>query len=343
LVLLTGLACATCFSGSALAAGCDRYGSPSGSDSGAGTLASPYLTVEKLETSLSPGQTGCLEAGTYGNTSTWSDLTSSGTSGSQITLTAAPGQTVTVDGWTVLDGSYITVSGLNLDDSNTFYAQQRSGTTCPYPVSQALDIEGSGDILQYDDIYQSVASLRGNLIGIGFAHSPADTIIRYDKIHDAGQCDAYDHLIYVSHGTGAQIYDNWIWNDPHGWGVQLYPDAVDAHVHDNVIDHAGSGFVVGGASTGDLIDHNVVTNSTGLPDAGLPRGVGISESDPGANNTFQSNDVFNNPGGIGNDPSLKLTANTTTNPGLADASAHDYSVAPGSPLAGWGLWNGSVG
>src|ERR1039458_716140 len=105
-----------------------------------------------------------------------------------------------------------------------------------------------------------------------------------------------------------------MWNDAHGWGVQMYPDAVDSHVYNNVIDHVGSGFVVGGASSGNLIDHNIVTNSTGLPDAGLPGGVAISESNPGTGNTFRNNDVFNNPGGIGNDPDLGLSANTTSNP-----------------------------
>jgi hypothetical protein len=328
-----------------IAPGCTKYASPSGSDtSGTGQIGRPYLTVAKLDRSLAPSQAGCLLAGTYGSTSTVYDLTNSGSaSGGDITITAYPGEAAKLVGLVELEGSYTVLSDLDIDGSNTSYSEERPGTSCPYPVSNGLEIDGNDDVFQFNDYSQSVAGLRGNGIGIGWNGQADDVVVRYNRIHDVGQCDAYDHLIYLAHSTGARIYDNWIWNDPHGWGVQLYPDAVDAHVYDNVIDHAGSGFVVGGASTGDLIDHNVVTNSTGLPDAGLPRGVGISESDPGANNTFQSNDVFNNPGGIGNDPSLKLTANTTTNPGLADASAHDYSVAPGSPLAGWGLWNGSVG
>ena len=80
-------------------------------------------------------------------------------------------------------------------------------------MSQPLVIAGRNDVLEYDDYYQSVASLRGNGIGIGFWGNADNTIIRYSKIHDVGQCEAYDHLIYLSHGNNVQIYDNWIWND----------------------------------------------------------------------------------------------------------------------------------
>jgi hypothetical protein len=89
---------------------------------------------------------------------------------------------------------------------------------------------------------------------------------------------AYDQMIYVASGDNVQVYDNWMWNDPHGWGVQLYPDATNAHVYDNVIDHAGSGFVVGGSSAvaGNEIDHNIVLNSTGMPYyGGVAQGTGL--------------------------------------------------------------------
>ena len=74
-------------------------------------------------------------------------------------------------------------------------------------------IAGRNDILQYDDYFQSMPSLRGNGIGIGFWGHADNTIIRYSKIHDVGQCEAYDHLIYLSHGNNVRIYDNWLWND----------------------------------------------------------------------------------------------------------------------------------
>ena len=54
-----------------------------------------------------------------------------------------------------------------------------------------------------------------------------------------GQCEDFDHLIYLSHGNNVQIYDNWMWNDPHGWGVQVYPAASNADIYSNVIDQRG--------------------------------------------------------------------------------------------------------
>src|SRR2546428_957275 len=44
---------------------CDRFVSPSGSDSGSGSISSPYRTPEKLVNSLASGQTGCFRGGTY--------------------------------------------------------------------------------------------------------------------------------------------------------------------------------------------------------------------------------------------------------------------------------------
>ena len=60
---------------------------------------------------------------------------------------------------------------------------------------------------------------------MGFWGQADNTVIRFERIHDVGQCEAYDHLIYVSHGNNVQIYDNWLYNDPHGDAVQLYPGA----------------------------------------------------------------------------------------------------------------------
>lgn len=328
---------------------CALFSSPSGSDSsGDGSLQHPFASLVRLDRALSPGQTGCLRAGSYGSTATLHQLENSGSAQAPITISAYPGESVTITGWVDIEASYTTLENVNIDGSNTFYDQERSGTSCPYPVSQPLVIAGTGDVLQYDDYYQSVASLRGNGIGIGFWGDADNTIIRYDRIHDVGQCEDFDHLIYLSHGNNVQIYDNWMWNDPHGWGVQLYPAPTNAHVYANVIDNAGSGFVVGGGSgvSGNTIDDNIVLNSTGLVNAGLPQGVGISTCcGLGSDNSFSDNDVYANPGGISAASGITLTDNTTGSPQLADPENHDFrptSASP-APITSWGLWDGGLG
>ena len=165
-----------------------------------------------------------------------------------------------------------------------------------------LSIGGHDDILEYDDYYQSVPSLRGTGIGIGFWGRPR----QHDhpllsKIHDVGQCQAFDHLIYLSHGNNVRIYDNWLWNDPHGRGVQLYPAPTNARVFNNVIDHVGEGFVIGNEPgdtvSGNQIYNNIITNSTGLPWEHIP-GEAIHDLYGGARgrgNTFHNNMLYGNP------------------------------------------------
>jgi len=340
---------------SAATVSCNLYASPSGSDTtGNGGLANPYATLVKLDSSLAPGQTGCLEAGSYGSTTTWHELSNSGTSSDQITISAAPGARVTVVGYVDLEAAYTTLENLNIDGSNSLYASHPAGVNCPDNTSDPLVIAGNNDILQYDNYYQSVASMRGVGIGVGFWGNADNTIIRYDKIHDVGQCGNYDHLIYLSHGNNVQIYDNWMWNDSHGQAVLLYPDPTNARVDDNVIANSSLGIGFGDDGTclsGNQVWNNVVANSTRLKGDGwsiqgvLAQAPSLGSCSTG-NKVFH-NDSFHNPGGLSSVSSaitstqLSLTGNMTSNPKFVDAAAHDYAVGSGSPLASWGLWNGS--
>jgi hypothetical protein len=330
--------------------GCDKIASPNGSDArGHGSLRRPFRSFSRLARALAPGETGCLRAGTYGTVNTLDEAARSGSQSARITIKPFAAEHVKLNGLLQIDGSYTTVSGFEIDGSNTFYDHERSGTSCPYPVSQGLKINGRGDVLEHNDYYQSVASLRGNGIGIGW-DAPADnTIIRYNRIHDVGQCMAYDQIIYLASGHGSQIYDNWLWGDPHGWGIQIYPAASGAHLWANVIDQAGSGFALGGeaATSYNRIDHNVVMNSVGLAqisDVKL-RGVAISawwSGTPGTGNVFTLNDSFRNRQGIAEVTAVRTSRNITANPLLVDPAAHDYRPQPGSRLASWGLWNGDL-
>jgi hypothetical protein len=325
---------------SALQLHCDVFASPSGSDSsGDGSLGSPLASLNKLDAVLRPGQTGCLRAGSYGSTSTWHQIDNDGTARGQITITPYPGENATVRGYVDIEGSYTTLSHLSIDGSNTFYKQVRDGTNCRAPVSQPLVIGGHDDVLEYDNYYQGVASLRGNGIGIGFWGDADNTIIRYSKIHDVGQCEAYDHLIYLAHGNNVRIYDNWIYNDAHGRGVQLYPAPTNAKVYDNVIDHAGEGFVIGDEPgytvSGNQLFDNIITNSTGLPTENIP-GQAIHDiygGRPGTGNTFHGNILFNNPGGVGTLTAVRAYGNATRDPGFENAARHDYTTRRGSQLA----------
>ena len=323
---------------------CNLYASPSGH--GSGTLASPLNSVAALDHALTPGRTGCLESGTYGSmTSSGIDLTNSGTAGAPITITAAPGQSPEIVGLVDMAGNYTVLSGLTIDGSNTDDTSTHPG--CPAPVSSGFDIDGHDDTFENNNLFQSVASLRSDAMGVGWSGQADNTVIRDNRIHDAGQCSAFDHLIYVAHGNNVQIYDNWLYDDPAGWGVQLYPGPTNARVYSNVVDNVGSGFVIGGGSSvsGNEIYNNIVTNPTGLASAGVYQGVGLSTCcGVGAGNEFFNNDVVA-PGGVSIAQGVAVTGNVTVAPNLANPAAHDYRLTSASPalLDGWNLWDGGLG
>lgn len=322
---------------------CNKIAAPYGSDSrGNGSHRRPFRSLRRLDRALRPGQTGCLRSGVYGGFHTWHWLSRDGTRGHRITLRSYPGEHAKLIGWVQITASYTTLERFVIDGSNTFQTSGQNG--CPSGISQGLSIEGRNDVFQHNNYSQSVPRLRANAIGVGWSGSGSGTVIRYNKIHDVGQCKDLDHLIYLAHGSFVRIYDNWLWNDPHGWGVQLYPGAYGAHVFANVIDAAGSGFTVGGdpATSNNLIDHNVVINSTGLPDARL-RGVAISDywpSTAGIDNSFDFNDSYRNPQGILATTAIRHFKNLSVYPQFVDAAAHDYALSPSSPLRSWRLWTG---
>jgi hypothetical protein len=333
--------------GAQAASGCDLIASPLGSDAaGNGSLHAPFATLRMLDSSLAPGQTGCLRAGTYGSTSTWHKLQASGTSSNAITIKSYPGETATIVGYIDLEGSYTTLSHLRIDGSNTLYTSHPTGVDCPTHVSEPLVIAGHDDVLEHSDYFQSVPSLRGNGIGIGFWGNADNTVVRFNEIHDVGQCQAYDHLIYLSHGNNVQIYGNWIWNDEHGRGIQLYPGPTNAQIWGNVIDHVGVGVGIGDESgetaAGNQIFGNVITNSTGLPSEGLP-GTAANvywAGTPGSGNAFLGNVSYGNPGGIGILTNVATSGNTTSDPHLRDPAHHDYRTylqSVGAPLTAAGL------
>jgi hypothetical protein len=240
-----------------------------------------------------------------------------------------------------IEASYTTFTRVRIDGSNTLYPRHPDGVNCPGHVSQGLVIAGPGDILDHIDYFQSIPQLRGNGIGIGWWGHPDHAIVRYSTIHDIGQCMAYDHLVYLAGGNSVQIYGNWMWNDAHGRGVQLYPGPTNAKVFDNVIDHAGEGFVIGNEAgytvSGNQIFHNVISNCTGLPWEGIPGQAihALFGGTPGTGNSFHDNVTYRDPGGIGSLSGLESYGNFTVNPRYIDASRHNFATRSHTGLVHW--------
>jgi hypothetical protein len=279
--------------------------------------------------SLSPGDVGCLHGGTYGGASIYSDFSKSGTSSAPITLQSYPGETATLRGYNAIGGSYVTFTNLKIDNTNTFTGSSECGGRY-----ESFTLAGSNIVLDHNEITASDISHSSN----GVYVTGSNEEIRFNKIHGVGACQNFDHGIYVGHGAGTQIRGNWIWNIPHGWGVQVYPSSSGVHAYSNVIDRAQNGFVLCSTGSNNLIEHNVVANSIGGPGA-LTSGCGPQA--PSTGNVVSNNDQWNNPGGLGNVSGITYGGNISADPGFVDSASHDYETLSTSPLLSWSIWNGS--
>ncbi len=310
----------------AQAAGCTKVAATGGSDSGAGTAASPYLSAQKLVDSLKPGETGCLRAGTYsGNVK----ISRSGAAGAPLVLTSYPGERATVVGklWIPDSANFVTVASLDLDGRNAANAS-----------SPAI----SGDDVTFVD-----NDVTNHHTSICFSLGPTTygrayrTVIERNRIHDCGSLPAtnLDHGIYVEHATGARIVDNQVYDNADR-AINLYPDAQGSYVARNVMDGNGEGVLFGGgaeeygpqASNDNVVELNLITNSTQRYNVEAYWGAGIV----GQRNVVRKNCIFGGARdvdnhGLSRDPGFDSAANVLADPGYANRGGKNFTLTAGSP------------
>jgi hypothetical protein len=297
------------------ATSCSLVASPSGSDSAPGTVAAPFQTPQKLVESLQPGQTGCLESGTYGGGVTFRDA--------GVTLTSYPGQTATIVGRVyVAEGANdTTVTGLDLDGENP--GQELS------PM-----IDANGVTFSYDDVTNDHT---GTCFGIGSATWgwATGTLITHDRVHGCGQLPSTNlqHAFYIGGATDTTIEWSLIYGNADR-GIQLYPDAQHTTIDHNIIDDNGEGILISGtngsASSYTNVYDNVISDATQRHDietywpAGNPVGVG---------NSVHDNCLWNGREGTVSTPAggASVSHNLVANPQFIDATAGDYEFRPASP------------
>jgi hypothetical protein len=287
--------------------------------------------------SLSPGSVACLRGGSYGPlpdcVGCWNHFTVNGTSASRITVRSYPGELATIRGYTAVDSNYLTFTTLKFDGANS--AGNSANGTCSGPRAVGVDVAGSNNLFDRVEVFSSLAGYMES----GFLVRGNNNEIRYSKIHDPLGCWlGHDHGLYVG-GIGNQVHHNWIYGfGGYGWGVQLYPGPSQAHVYANVIDGAGSGLVNCSTGSNNLMENNVVTNSTGTFQ--VPGSLIDGCPPSGSGHVVQNNDQINNPGGFGacNSPPAGETCsgNISIDPQYVDRANHNYTVQ-NPTLAGYGL------
>src|ERR1700733_6757578 len=298
------------------ATACSLVASPSGSDSAPGTVAAPFQTPQKLVSSLQPGQTGCLEAGTYREDVTFRVP--------QTTLTSLPGQTATIVGrmYVAEGANNATVTGLDLN-----------GETPGQELSPTID--ANHVTFSYDDVTNDHT---GTCFAIGSATWgwATATLITHDRIHGCGQefpGDNLQHGLYIGGATDTTIEWNLIYGNA-ARGIQLYPEALDTTIAHNIIDDNGEGILIAGtngvASSYTNVYDNVISDATQRHDvesywpAGNPVGVG---------NSIHDNCLWGGREGTIGISMGGATAshNLDANPQFVNAKAGDYELSAASP------------
>ena len=326
-IALVGAAFAVLSAPASAQASCDLVAAESGSDSAPGTVEQPLRSVQVLTNSLAPGQTGCLRSGSYSDPS--DNQIHIETPG--VTLTSYPGERATVAGriWVEDAGDGVTISDLDLDGRNP--------RELPSPT-----INGDDVVLRNNDItnyHTAICVSLGSPDTWGRAHR---TLIEGNRIHDCGNLPAtnQDHGIYVNSSDDAVIRNNFIYDNADR-GIQLYPDAQGTLVTGNVIDGNGQGVIFGGhettASSNNIVEHNVITNSKirdnvesswgGAPGSGnIARDncVGGGAYDEGDGGILQSY-----PGGLG----FKALDNIVHVPKFVNADGGDFTIPADDPCA----------
>jgi parallel beta-helix repeat protein len=216
-------------------------------------LARASGDVAPLVRRARPGTIICLRAGTTFR----EDVTirRAGTSAAPIVLTSSPGTPARLLGRLVIgqSASNIIVRRLVLDGRN-----ERG---LPSPT-----VSGTRITFLRNDITNhrtGICMAVGSTSGFGTA---SDVTVRANLIHDCGERPPtnLEHGIYVESSRHMRIIGNLIYDNADR-GIQLYPDAQDTVIERNVIDRNGVGVLFSGdegvASRGNLVRHNIITNS----------------------------------------------------------------------------------
>ena len=223
------------------------YVSPDGADGNPGTLKRPKRTIQSALNVVRPGQRILVRAGLYEEALVFER---SGTLAAPVTLAAYPGERPVVrpqptgkDTYPIqIRASFARVKGLVLEGA--------SGTS-----SANVYVEDAA----------STVELRGNEIRNGqdqgiFTESGTSNVqIIGNIVHDNGAGlpgQHQSHGMYVD-GTRHLVLNNVVYNQPHGFGIHVYPKNNGTIVAGNTVAYnALSGIVIAGSDVRDITVRN---------------------------------------------------------------------------------------
>lgn len=178
------------------------YVSPAGSDTGAGSSTSPWLTIQKAADSMAPGDTVLIADGVYTNSVT---VRNGGAVGAPITFKSINkgGAVISVDPTVPVDAFLVTYS--------------------PYVVVDGLTVQNGNRGIRFDHSNAGVArncTVLNSLITGIFTDFSDDMLVEYNECAFSGQ----QHGIYISTAADRPIVRYNVCHDNPRAGVQLNGD-----------------------------------------------------------------------------------------------------------------------
>jgi len=318
------------FSPPALCVPATYYVSPSGADAGPGTFETPWRTIGKAATSLAPGDTVLIRAGTYNEQVR---VAVSGTAGAEVTFAAYPGESPVLDGtgiagssvdlaglFEVVLQSWVRVRGLRVQHvgqgdltagilvESSQHVTIESCSTYD-TISSGIGVWGSADVtLEGNDIALACVGPMQESISVG---GTTGFLVRNNVVRDGPLAPAGKEGICLKDGSSAgKVHHNQVYGLHEKLGIYL--DAWDKHtfdidVYDNLTWGIEGAYGIGLASEmGGLLEDIRIYNNVSWGNGYFGIAVGTNGTSPThpmsgiliANNTVVGNGTTGWGGGI---------------------------------------------
>jgi hypothetical protein len=164
-------------------------------------------------------------------------------------------------------------------------------------------------------------------------------VIKGNRIHNCGRIPSTNRHQGVSvwNATGTTVTENTIYDNADR-GVQLFPNAQRTNVSYNTIDGNGEGILISGdsgfASSGNVVERNVITNSKIRDNVETfwPAGEPVGQNNVVRENCISGGIRDNGDGGVAKRLSgVVLSGNLYTDPDYVNRLGKDFRLRPGSP------------